>query len=272
MINRGGTMKLQSGEDRAMQIYAQTARDAAFRGKGGLSRLQSICETAPECLTVGDRERGAIAMHKAAESNCPDVVRFIHQVAPHSLNHQDKFGWTPMYIAADKGSVAVLKTMLELGGDASSTNYRGDTPLAIALRQCRHEACECLQGWLQMSSEHRAAVTTYGWPYFEMPTWRPRDHHIYPSHLRSQTLAIALSVPQIFGDTNMLMLFTSALDARKRHHDFDPMDDEGLFQLTTAEQQDLDESQVKRAVIGHSVEALGMHWDARIVRVAQACH
>ena len=48
--------------------------------------------------------------------------------------------------------------------------------LAIAQRRNHHGARDCLQGWLQMSEERRDVIISYGWDYFELPTWQLNIH------------------------------------------------------------------------------------------------
>ena len=52
----------------------------------------------------------------------------------------------------------------------------------------------CLQGWLQMREEQRSVIIAYGWDYFEMPTWRLRNHAEFPAHLWAQVHAVAVSL------------------------------------------------------------------------------
>ena len=117
-------------------------------------------------------------------------------------------------LAANKGQVPVIKALLELRGDPSLANSRGRTPCTVAQRSNHHGARDCLQGWLQMSKERRDVVITYGWDYFEMPTWRPDIHSRFPAHLRAQVYAMAVSCDGELAP--VLHFIATGIDALKR--------------------------------------------------------
>ena len=79
----------------------------------------------------------------------------------------------------------------------------------------QHAARDCLQGWLQMSQERRDVVISYGWDYFEMPTWRLRDHSEFPAHLRAQVYAVAASLADMH-IAPVIELIAKGIDALKR--------------------------------------------------------
>ena len=152
----------------------------------------------------------------AAIKGLPDVVRLIHKIAgPESVNQAADGGWTPLHHAAYNGHVTVIKTLLELRGDPSLVNNAGVTPLAIAQHELNnhHSVRDCLQGWLQMCEERRNVIITYGWDYFEMPTWRLSDHSEFPAHLRARVHAAAVSLADI---APVLDLIAKGIDALKR--------------------------------------------------------
>ena len=91
-----------------------------------------------------------------------------------------------MHLAAGNNQVPALKVLLELRGDPSLVSNDGFTPLTLAQQENHHGACDCLQGWLQMSQEQHAVIMTYGWDYFEMPTWHTSIHSRFPAHLQAQ--------------------------------------------------------------------------------------
>ena len=118
-----------------------------------------------------------------------------------------------MHFAVTTDQVPVIKVLLELRGDPSLVNSEGDTPLAMAQQQHNHGARDCLQGWLQMSEERRGVIISYGWDYFELPTWRPSIHYRFPAHLRVQICAVAVSLAAF---APVVELIAKGIDALKR--------------------------------------------------------
>ena len=112
-------------------------------------------------------------------------------------------------------STAMSKALLELRGDPSVVNNYGRTPLAWAQLLNQHAACDCLQGWLQMSEERHSVIIAYGLDYFEMPTWRPSIHFRFPAHLRAQVHAVAVSLADMH-IAPVLDLIAKGIDALKR--------------------------------------------------------
>ena len=109
-----------------------------------------------------------------------------------------------------------LKALLELRGDPSLVNSNGETPLTVAQRTGRnlhHGTRDCLQGWLKMSQEQRSVIITYGWDYFELPTWQLRIHSRFPAQLRAQVYAVAVSCS---GLGPVFHLIVKGIDARNR--------------------------------------------------------
>ena len=146
--------------------------------------IHFIAEVAPGIINQADHN-GVRPMHVAAKHGSPDVVRLIHKVAgQESVNQADNAILTPLHYAAHHGHVPVIKALLELRGDPSLVNSGGLTPLAYAQLRNQHGARDCLQGWLQMSEERRGVIISYGWDYFELPTWRPSIHYRFPAHHR----------------------------------------------------------------------------------------
>ena len=66
-----------------------------------------------------------------------------------------------------------------------------------------------------MSEERRDVIISYGWDYFEMPTWRLRDHSEFPVHLRDQIYAVAVSLADMH-IAPVLDLIAKGIDALKR--------------------------------------------------------
>jgi len=48
------------------------------------------------------------------------------------INKIDNHGWTPLYIACQKGHITVVKYLVENGANINEGNNNGATPLYIA--------------------------------------------------------------------------------------------------------------------------------------------
>ena len=66
-----------------------------------------------------------------------------------------------------------------------------------------------------MSEERRSVIISYGWDYFEMPTWRLRDRSEFPAHLRAHVHAVAVSLADMH-IAPVLELIAKGIDALKR--------------------------------------------------------
>ena len=66
-----------------------------------------------------------------------------------------------------------------------------------------------------MSEERRGVIISYGWDYFEMPTWQLNDHSEFPAHLRAQVYAVAVSLAGMH-IAPVLELIAKGIDALKR--------------------------------------------------------
>ena len=159
--------------------HGRSTRESSLEGRMGVIRF--IAEVAPAIINQA-ANNGITPMMCAAAKGLLDVLRLIQKVAgPESVNHTDCTDCAPLHWAAYNNQVPAIKTLLELRGDPSLVTNDGLTPLAVAQQHNRHGVCDCLQSWLQMSGEQRTVIITYGWDYFEMPTWHPSIHSRFPA-------------------------------------------------------------------------------------------
>eukprot|EP01135_Chromosphaera_perkinsii_P005727 Nk52_evm27s359 gene=Nk52_evmTU27s359 len=93
-------------------------------------------------LDVTDPE-GNTALHRASLSNKVDLVElFIEKGAsPYTKNNA---GWTPLFVAADKGHIMVVSTLLKYGSDPDDVDLLGRTPLFYALK-ISNDYIECIE-------------------------------------------------------------------------------------------------------------------------------
>ncbi|NVK38649.1 MAG: ankyrin repeat domain-containing protein [Gammaproteobacteria bacterium] len=78
-------------------------------------------------------KQGWTALHCAAQSNSPEIVMALIKAGA-AIELKDVFGNTPLWRAtmASKGNGAVIKILLEAGGDRNAQNSSGVSPLSLA--------------------------------------------------------------------------------------------------------------------------------------------
>ena len=69
-----------------------------------------------------------------------------------------------------------------------------------------------------MSEESQGVIISYGWDYFELPTWRPSIHYRFPADLRVQFCAVVVSLANI---APVLHLIAKGIDALKRKRELE---------------------------------------------------
>lgn len=60
------------------------------------------------------------------------------------INAGNKFGWTPLMVAAGRGNTPIIEMLLAAGGDVNSVNDHGVSPLACAALDGHWRAIEVL--------------------------------------------------------------------------------------------------------------------------------
>ena len=75
---------------------------------GQVEVLQFLHEVVPETLNVADGN-GRVPAHLAAENGHEEVLQFLHKVVPQTLNVADGNGWLPAHWAALNGHEGVLQ-------------------------------------------------------------------------------------------------------------------------------------------------------------------
>ncbi|ABK44500.1 Ankyrin repeat-like protein [Magnetococcus marinus MC-1] len=71
---------------------------------------------------------GSSLLHLACTHENEDLLKQLLLVTPNRINHQDNEGNTPLHIAAQKSSLAVVKCLLEQGANPNILNDQGECP------------------------------------------------------------------------------------------------------------------------------------------------
>ncbi|XP_063693834.1 uncharacterized protein LOC134825532 [Bolinopsis microptera] len=91
----------------------------------------------------GGYKKSAV-LHETAEQDKQEIVGYLIKHGA-DVNTTDKFGETPLHVAAsDKSAVEVAKLLLEQGAEVNIKDYGGDTPLHVAARKNRVELAKVL--------------------------------------------------------------------------------------------------------------------------------
>jgi ankyrin repeat protein len=69
------------------------------------------------------------ALFWTVENNQPEVAKWIICKQGANVNVKDKYGYTPLHFAAEKGHTAVAELLIKAGADFDAKNDTGDTPL-----------------------------------------------------------------------------------------------------------------------------------------------
>jgi cytohesin len=96
---------------------------------------------------VDDRGTGGVTpLHRAAESNHVELVRFLLAKGA-DVGARTDGGWTPLHAAAAAGATDVVRALLGHGADVDATDARGETALDVAVQWRRAESAALLTWW-----------------------------------------------------------------------------------------------------------------------------
>ena len=65
------------------------------------------------------------------------------------VNRAQKYGWTPLLMAAKKGHVKVVSALLAKGADVNQVTKNGATPLSIAKAKGHTTIVELIENYLR---------------------------------------------------------------------------------------------------------------------------
>ncbi|XP_054905202.1 ankyrin repeat and death domain-containing protein 1B isoform X1 [Poeciliopsis prolifica] len=111
---------------------------------GSLEILKLLVQAGAEQKV--ENEEGLNIMHCAAINNHTEIVEYIiNDMQMKELNKEDKSGHCPFALAAEHGSIEMLKILMEPYNMATmKPNKRGDTPLHLAARNGHLDAVQLL--------------------------------------------------------------------------------------------------------------------------------
>lgn len=118
----GGTVRATA----LVVALSPNADDAAMKEQIGLSLL----EAGPDLSFSSDD--GSMAVHCAARSGLSKALRKILDLAPEGIDAQDRYGSTPLMLAAAQGHVDAIKALLQRGARRDIQDEAGRTASQLA--------------------------------------------------------------------------------------------------------------------------------------------
>lgn len=113
--------------------------EAAKRGDG--TAVQSLLQ---KRVDVNETEPdGTAALHWAVHSESVEIADMLIRAGA-TVQTANRFGATPVWLAAASGNAAMLDVLLEAGADAHAANPHGETPLLAAARSGKPDAVRVL--------------------------------------------------------------------------------------------------------------------------------
>jgi len=119
-------------------IHVPALHYAVWKNNAGIINL--IANTDISYLDMPDDSDGQTPLYWAAENNRTESAKALITLGA-NINQRDRFGNTPMHIAAKKGHLECLKTMIECAKENDQTpflnriNRQGKTMLVIAIEE-----------------------------------------------------------------------------------------------------------------------------------------
>jgi ankyrin repeat protein len=109
----------------------QSQTPLLFAAQLGRTHIVKYLDTVSD-IEAGDY-RGAQVLHLAAENNHLATLTYLVDTYPTRINVTDNYGNTPLYVASEKGHVAIVLFLLTRGAEVDHANRDGWTPLHIAI-------------------------------------------------------------------------------------------------------------------------------------------
>ena len=107
--------------------------------------ILSVTESAPGAVCNSKRQERGVALLNAAEEGNVTKVQELIGCSDVDINlADDKYGWTPLLWAAEKGHEHVVKSLIDAGADINKARGDGWTALHIALYWGRENLAKTL--------------------------------------------------------------------------------------------------------------------------------
>jgi ankyrin repeat protein len=108
--------------------------DASMEGDTIATAKALAVGAAIDSLDQRRSPNGRRALNWAAWFDRPEAIRFLVAHGA-TVNLANLTGFTPLHHAAENGSLAAAKALLELGADRNALNNEGETPADVARRR-----------------------------------------------------------------------------------------------------------------------------------------
>ena len=78
-----------------------------------------------------------LSLHSAIRDAKVDEVTLIISCGENVINQLDKYGWTPLTLAAKKGFCEIAAMLIKEKADINAPDGNGATPITVAIKECR---------------------------------------------------------------------------------------------------------------------------------------
>lgn len=132
----------EEGEDEALGPHANPYDVCVVVQRAFYQRWAQVAEVVQNGFDVNAKDgEGCTVLHWAAFAGHLPMVRTILAVGlPESVNQPAAGGLTPVHRAASGGTAAVLRTLMDAGGDVNARTGAGWTALTAVTRTCSGDA------------------------------------------------------------------------------------------------------------------------------------
>jgi ankyrin len=124
------------------QDHARLAEAAA---RGNLAVVRALLDKTPTDAVDAAGVDGTTALHWAVRANDQDMANVLIRAGA-SATARDRYGVTPLYLAAVNGSAAMIGMLLDAGADPNGLAPTGETALMTASRTGHPDAIGVLLG------------------------------------------------------------------------------------------------------------------------------